>query len=408
LDRPPTRIITTAARRPGAAWPRTGKAAINLDVGWGLLALGIMVGAQSVVDLEVGEGMPPGVELRVIDRLLERGHRVFPSSASSAGRIFVSLAIRQEMFEVTIRTRTSTTIRIPTTPRRLRELELLQRIALGVEAQRVPLSRSQMEPAVVVPVAAGLAARLRDGLMTELRGAGFGLTERPLGGDVLLCVQWTGERLGAGTSKAPNACVADRAVEPGKLSGEVVQMAAATLSPPELPSLEASKNERPRPPPRLGFGAFGGVIGRARLGADPAVGAYAHLGPRLGLGLSLSASFLPAGRAAVGIFETQVGLGPQVRVPVSKRTVFAVGARGGALFHFADADGSEASTEVDFAAELPVEISWRAFDETRIGLLLLGAHTIRRRLYVQDGETVWEAGALRLTAGITLGYEIGI
>jgi sirohydrochlorin ferrochelatase len=154
----------------------------------------------------------------------------------------------------------------------------VQKVAVEVESARAPISADRIPPAVVVPASTGLAAHLRHALMSSLRDAGLGLTERPLDGDVLLCVQAIGGSLGAGVARSPEPCRADQPIDPAGFGPEAVALAQRALAPPGPALSVATEEARPPNPPRFGFGAFGGLIARSELGADPALGLFASLG----------------------------------------------------------------------------------------------------------------------------------
>jgi hypothetical protein len=117
----------------------------------------------------------------------------------------------------------------------------------------------------------------------------------------------------------------------------------------------------------------------------------------------VGAAFLPSSRRAVSVFETQLAVGPQLRVPLGGRVELTAAARLGTLIHASD----RGSTEWDVLTEVPLELAWRAFDRTRFGLLVLGATTYRSRRYVREGVDVWESGPLRLAGALTVRHEIG-
>ncbi len=372
-------------------------------MGWGIIGL-LVVGAPSVLSLEVDEAIPDDLQFQLVDRLLERGHRVFVEPTES--RVRVAVERDGDRYLAQVATSTNTLIVVPTEPQRLRELELVQKVAVAVESARGPVARGAVDPAVVVPSARSLSAQLRRELIVELRRAGLGLTERPLPGDVLLCIQAIGSDLGAGTSRSPDPCVADERVAADAFGRRAVAMAHATLEPESATGVAVEMDSASAERSRFGLGAYAGAIGRTELGADAAFGLITHLGPGAGLGGNLGFDVAPAPQGDVSVWELGLAVGPEWGVGLGKRTRISAALRLGANFHIFDVVDGDSGTEVDFLGQVPLEVSWRVFSTSRIGVLAMPALVSRSRRHLRGDEVLWEAGLFRFTVALALSHDL--
>jgi hypothetical protein len=366
-------------------------------VGW------LALGAGGFLALELDARVSSDVELQLLDRLLARGHRVYPEDESAAVQIRVDVEDRG--YVVVVQSSTRTVIRVPTEPPRLRRLELAQRVGVEVSRQRVPARPQPSRPAVVIPSSRSVNAPLRRELLKALWRDGHGITERALAGDVLLCIRAIGHELHAGASRAPGDCTADEVV-----SVEVLGARAAALVRSKLDASASTRSAIEEPESRrrarsLELGAFGGVSGPFDARAAGALGLLGHIGwgGRWGLAVGLSAT--PTSNDEAAIVEAGASAGPALRWRLSPRWRLTGALRLGANLHAFDVPGGRSGLEVDLLSEVPLELSCRVLTRSRLGFLLVPAVVSRSRRHLRGQDVIWEAGVVRLTAGLAISHD---
>lgn len=409
-----------------------------------MLPLLVLVGAVALdVDAPVLRG-------RLALLLVDEGIDVYgPDSGATKTRV----TARGDTYELTMDVDPPVRVRVESAVPAVAELELAQRIVLSTKG---PSDEKIRNPLIRLDVRGDVPMKVRARAAARLLGSSFGLTSDPRRATEGRCLSVVAGRARLERGPPNEPCAVPPKVVPPPPPPVVAEKPPVVRTTPPVPpppppttvtpTVAVARSEPPPPPepgnrirepepdppapppvstttttaprietaPKSGtpdaawtfrVSAAGGATARAH-GTDPCAAVDIELKPSW-FGVRASGLFIDGGGSDVRVWELVVSGGPTATVFRSGDWSIDVAVLVGAHRH-GYTFGDEASGERwDLAVDAPAALYWTPTDPITVGLLLRPGIDSRARQHTQDGEILWERGAFRMTAGLSLGVEFG-